>query len=437
MAEKSDLREVEITNGTDEGHLVSDLPLASIFSSALLLPLAIVLASLAVAQFHRSPIKQISSLQLTKQSSPNFSIDTGISDIAPENRFLSLSLRYQTDPTKSAALTSHVTFYTTEEDSFPDQKLELSIDRPPDQLLNVFKTNSINHSKISVTGEFQNLIPGSEVTLLWQVGDPIGFAFLGAIRLLAAVGSLTLLLDIHRKLDRDGLNSLEFSQALTNTLVIASLFYYNPIDLFFLTNPSPIETAVDKLFRDTFFSLFLTYSLLIFVPFLTDDLTDHRLYMAPYFIGLFSFSFALIQLVFSSPETDFVAFPDSAFGSQSGLFTLVLIVLYGITIATYIGLAFARVRNSTENRFWYYAIVNIVAFVSICVYEVIGVLGVAMYGNALYGVLPVVGVLLYTSLVLHGQRETGGRSVFNALEPPDNVDLQADNSLGIEANQGV
>jgi hypothetical protein len=434
MAVKSDLQEVEILNSAEEGHLVADLPLTTIFSTALLLPFAIALASVIVARMHRAPIQQISSLQIAKQSSPNISVNTGISDITPANRFLSLSLHYQTDHAKSVLLSSQLTFYTTDEDTYPSQSWSLTREGSPDQVLNIFKTRVINYSKVSLTGDLQSLIPGSAVTILWQLGDPLGFAFIAAIRLLTAVGSISLLLDIYRKLDRDGLNSLDFSQSLTYGLVIASLFYYNPSSLFFLTNPSPIEEAIDKLFRDTFFALFLTYSILIFVPFVTDDLADHRLYIAPYFLGLFYFSFSLLQLVFAWEGADPVFFPPFAIENPSRLFRLVLIVIYFFVLGAYVSLALGRIKNSTENRFWYYTIVNALAFVAICVYEVIGAIEAVVFGNAVHAVMPAVGVLMYTSVVFHGQRETEVRSVFER-QPAEGVDLMGDNSIGIEENQ--
>jgi hypothetical protein len=110
------------------------------------------------------------------------------------------------------------------------------------------------------------------------------------------------------------------------------------------------------------------------------------------------------------------------------LFRVILLALFGIILVTYIGLAFARLKTSNENRFRYYLIVNFFAFCAICVYEVVGTNGFFTYSNGIYAVMPTVGIFLYTSLAFHGQREAERKNVFNALDEPSDVDY----SIGID-----
>jgi hypothetical protein len=269
-----------------------------------------------------------------------------------------------------------------------------------------------------------------DVTAIWRKGEPATFIFLSAIRLLAAVAGLTPLFEVFRKLNRDGFNSLEPSQTFTYALVIASFLYYNPFHLFFLNRFCPIEDLLDSILRDAFFSVFLAYSILIFVPFFNLDWTHLPLYIVPFFLGIFSFVYPLAGRFLWSDPSGIVIFP------ENGLFRSSLIAISVILLVISIGFAFVRATDSQRSRLCFCTAVNAIASVVICAYELVGAFAVDGDSSMVYLVSRVVGVSLYTSVLFHGHRETAGELGFDELVPLDGG-LREDTGIGIDEDEAV
>jgi hypothetical protein len=364
----------------------------------------------------------------------NCTFETEIIDIDRVNHFISLALAFPGVAAEPFTGSYFLSFFSSSDETIPIQDFEIHSPVLRGQDVVIFKTHRVDYSRIKAVIRLSDIHFLEPLMVVWEFGHPLTFAFLSGVKLVALVGSLPVLFVIYRKLSMDGVISLSYSQWMAYGLVFSSFFYYDPVNAFFLNHPLRFQQIFGLIAEDLFVAFFFAYSILIFVPFLKIDLTEYRIYIVPYFLSLFSLTFSVANHAFGERSEKFIFLAQSGLRPGTSVAEIFILGLYFLTLSIFTGLAFRQVLESNRYRFWYFTGLNAISVVAISAYSIVAKIFAPYDQNALYEALPTIGVFLYASLMFHGHQDTEVKPVFESLAPPEDVDFQEDNAMGLDVN---
>lgn len=407
-----ELKDLEMESPEDDNPLVGDLPLGSICSFTLILPLIVIIGAFIFAVSAPPLVRRI--FQTNDIRELNGMIETSITDLTPQAHFLGLSLRFDGIPEKTKISQSTkllLSLFQNTNDKLPAQSFEtvlkdaeISVSTNSSELP-VFKSWFVNFSRAKASIEFPGGASALKVTAIWDYGSSITSSFITALRLVMIITTMPMMVQIARKIKEDGYRSLYPQQKATIVLVFLAALLYNPMRMFSDALPSRGFYLFNSILDDILLACCVFHSLWIFVDFVTDRRFVTIARIVPYFTFLFILSFTILKDARVTYLETYQFFPIYNFIVKTDVTGIVILAMYICALLAYILISKVFIPESKENRHKTYSTITLITCVGTAVYMMTNG-SVASQKNALFDILPVLGAYFYVSMMFYVHQET-------------------------------
>jgi hypothetical protein len=418
------LQTVEMLSAEDDHPLVADLPLFSVCSASVVMPVVSSVLLISASLFMPRPYMFVTTRHVIDPGvSRVFAVETTLRSVADDSRHVSLSLEFSDLIVSAQNLTVQLSVYRR---GAPAEPIAGAF-RNRESTFRVFKSRFANATRFTARVTFPTVPSRRPIRSVWTLANGDALEFEWGVRAIVSLLTIPALTVIGTHLLKEGFSSLSLGQRVTAALVVVSFLYYNPVSA---GRPFSGRAWVVASFFEFLAAGFVgLHSIIVFVAFIAAE--DPQPFVGPP-SGVFALS-AAWSLVDRLSLPPIWLFPDEGIGARFSARVGLIASAYIVIFALYALAAAVSVRESMRRRFRYTFAVGTALLVSVVTYIVLGTAEIAV-NTAAYQVAPPIVCFLYTALMFHGYQDTADAEIAAPAKIPDDTSIGADVN---EANLGA